>query len=297
MAKKKETGVLDYLWEAFKFRWNVLVLGGATAAAVLSGKPDIALPLVAAGEMAYLAGMTAIPKFREAIDAKKWNENRGEVQEEKATKVKKSFGELLKGLKPERRNRFQRLRARCLDMNRIAEGVRGKASGGDGARAHSTPALDRLLWVFIRLLFSQQALARFLDTTEEGDIKTTITGLEKRLAEAKEKNDERIVRSLTDSLATAQLRAENYSKAESNAEFVDIELDRIEQKIQALTEMAVSTEDPDYISSQVDSVADSMVATEKAIRDLNYITGFDDAHDAPPPILEADLNDVMEIEA
>lgn len=294
--KKKETGVLDYIWEAFKFRWNLLVLGGATAAAVLSGKPDIALPLVAAGEVAYLAGMTAIPKFRQAIDAKRWHEGRDEVQDEKASKVTRTFGEMLKGLRPERRNRFQRLRARCLDMNRIAEGVRGKAAGGASARAHSTPSLDRLLWVFIRLLYSQQALARFLDTTDENEINEGIESLRGRLEKAKDKDDERIIRSLTDSLATAELRAENYGKAESNAEFVDIELDRIEGKIQALTEMAVSTEDPDYISSQVDSVADSMVATEKAIRDLNYITGLDEL-DAPPPILEADLNEVMEVEA
>ena len=41
------------------YRWNLLFLGGAAAAAVISGHPDVALPLVAAGEIAYLAPIGA----------------------------------------------------------------------------------------------------------------------------------------------------------------------------------------------------------------------------------------------
>ena len=36
MAEPKRAGVLRYLKEAFLFRWNLLLLGGASAAAVLS---------------------------------------------------------------------------------------------------------------------------------------------------------------------------------------------------------------------------------------------------------------------
>jgi DNA-binding FrmR family transcriptional regulator len=73
-----------------------------------------------------------------------------------------------------------------------------------------------------------------------------------------------------------------------------IELDRIEGKIQALTEMSVSNQDPDYISSQVDSVADSMAQTEEAIRDLQYITGLSDDMESAPEILETNLAEVIE---
>ena len=70
-----------------------------------------------------------------------------------------------------------------------------------------------------------------------------------------------------------------------------IELDRIEGKIQALAEMAVNRQDPDFLSSQVDSAADSMRQTEKAVSELQHLTGLADQLDEPPAILEADLRD------
>ena len=48
-----------------------------------------------------------------------------------------------------------------------------------------------------------------------------------------------MIRSLQDSLVDAELRLDNYRKSMKDAEFVAVELDRIETKIQALTEMAV----------------------------------------------------------
>lgn len=286
-------GTLRYLWEAFKFRWNALALAGGVAAGVLSGRPDIVLPLIAAGELAYLSGMVAIPKFRQAIDVKAYNEDKPQIDEGEKKQVRRALGDMLAGLQPELRHRFQRLRARCLDMQRIARGVRGGA-GAKGSDHMRVPSLDRLLWAFVRLLYSQQALQRFLDTTDEAQIAGRIEELGGKLATANESGDERIMRSLTDSLATAEMRIDNYRKAEGNAEFVQIELDRIEDKVQAISEMAVSNQDPDYISSQVDSVAASIGDTEKAIRDLNYITGLGDELEEAPSMLDADLGAVLE---
>src|SRR6266571_442424 len=63
-------GMSDYLKEAFLFRWNLLFFLGSTAAAALTPVSGILLPLVAAGELTYLAGLVSIPRFRAAIDAK-----------------------------------------------------------------------------------------------------------------------------------------------------------------------------------------------------------------------------------
>lgn len=293
MAKRKKAGLVDYLKHAFLFRWNLLVFGGAAAAAVLSGHADIALPLVAAGELAYLAGLTSVPKFQKAIDVKVHNEGRTEAAADPEASRRK-LGDLLGGLDPRRRLRFQKLRQRCLEMQRIADGVRGKAHVRGRDDDLRTPALDRLLWAFLRLLFSQQALDRFLEATDEDQIKASIESIEKRQAEARDNGDERIVRSLADALVTAQLRLENYQKSQGNAEFVEIELERIEGKIQALTEMAVSHQDPDIIASQVDSVADSMQHTERAIADLQSITGLSESMDSAPSIMDEDLAEVLE---
>src|SRR5262245_22158991 len=60
----------DYLKEAFLFRWNLLFFLGGTAAAALTPLAPVLLPLVGAGELAYLAGLISVPRFRAAIDAK-----------------------------------------------------------------------------------------------------------------------------------------------------------------------------------------------------------------------------------
>src|SRR5687767_7493737 len=77
MAEKKKAGLFRYLKEAFMFRWNLLIFGGAAAAAVFSGHADIALPIVAAAEVTYLAGLATLPRFQAAIDAKKRSEEGG----------------------------------------------------------------------------------------------------------------------------------------------------------------------------------------------------------------------------
>src|SRR6266571_3929688 len=66
----RRAGMGDYLKEAFLFRWNLLFLLGGAAAAALTPLAAVALPLVAAGELAYLTGLLSVPRFRAAIDAK-----------------------------------------------------------------------------------------------------------------------------------------------------------------------------------------------------------------------------------
>ena len=65
---KESGGLLRYLKAAFSWRWNLLALGSAIGIGVLSPVPEVVLPMVAAAELAYLAGLISIPKFRQAID-------------------------------------------------------------------------------------------------------------------------------------------------------------------------------------------------------------------------------------
>ena len=289
----RRASLRDYLKAAFLFRWNLLFLCGAAAAALISGQADVALPLIGAAELAYLAGLTSIPRFRAAIDAQTWSRRQDRSEAAVSPDAQRSLAAMLAGLVPASRTRFESLRRRCLQMRQLAHGVGGRAQAGGEADRVRTPALDRLLWSFLRLLYSHEALARFLTSTDADEIEQQLAALRARETSA-DRTDERILRSLRDSVATAELRLENYRKAEKNAEFVTVELDRIEGKISALTELSVGHADPNFLSSQVDSVADSMVHTEHAIRELQAITGLKDSMDAAPPILEADLDKVLE---
>jgi hypothetical protein len=301
----------DYLREAFLFRWNLLFLVGGAAAAALTPVAGVLLPLVAAGELTYLTGLVSVRRFRAAIDAKVHAAGKaagGAPSVPQTPQV--SLVAMLGGLPIDARKRFERLHARCLEMRGIAAGVRG-AAGDQGGSAEDirTPGLDRLLWLFLRLLLSKAALDRFLQTMNEHDITTRLEDLRKSLAAAQAAQtaqagkpggsggDDRIVKSLQDSVAMCELRLDNYGRAKKNADFVTIELDRIEGKIQALAEMAVNRQDPDFLTSQVDSAAESMQQTEKAVTELQHLTGLADQLEEPPAILDADLRGVLRHDA
>jgi hypothetical protein len=291
MTDAKTAGFGRYLAEAFLFRWNLLLFLGSSAAAMLTPYPDVVLPLIGAGELSYLVGLTSIPRFRAAIDAKVYGEAKGPLKPEVVPA--QTLASLLAGLTPDARNRFQALHARCREMRGIAAGVRGATGDLAASDSMSTPGLDRLLWLFLRLLVSKTALDRFLKTMNEAEMTAKADELRKSLDAAQKGSDDRVTKSLQDSLAMAELRLDNFNRARKNAEFVSIELDRIEGKIQALAEMAVNRQDPDFLSGQADAAAESMRQTEKAVSELQHLTGLGEQLEEPPPILESDLRQVL----
>jgi hypothetical protein len=283
----RSAGLGEYLKRAFRYKWNLLLFPAGLVAAVLTPVPDALVPLVAAAEVAYLGGLVAHPRFRQAVDAQVYRETKA-PQEIAASQ---SLASVMSTLSTESRRRFEQVRNRCLEMRSIAQGVRG--GQGKAGEDLSTPALDRLLWVFLRLLVSDEALRQFLKQTNVDEIRSRLEETTKKL-EAAKGGDERFVHSLQDNVAAQQLRFDNYGRAKQNAEFVHLELDRIEAKIQVLVESGVNQQDPNFLTSQIEGVTESMHSTEKAIRDLNAITGMVDQMQEPPAILEADWRKVAQ---
>ena len=67
---KQTANMAAYLREAFLFRWNDLFFAGGVAAAAMTPIAGGLLPLMAAAELTYLAGLISIRRFRAAVDAK-----------------------------------------------------------------------------------------------------------------------------------------------------------------------------------------------------------------------------------
>ena len=284
-------GLRDYVKHAFLYPWNLLFFVGGAALAAMSPHPDAFLPIIGALELAYLTGLSSIPRFRTAIDAKIAAKARaGRASTGASGSSQQSLERILESLPAPALRRFLLLRQRCFEMRSIASGIRGQAdTGPDSAESIRTPALDRLLYLFLRLLVSQNGLDRFLRSTSEKDLAAKLADVRTRFEAAKTTGDERVTNSLQDSVADAELRLENYRKAAKDAEFVAIELDRIETKIQALIEMGVSRQDPDYLSHQVTAAAESMQHTETAVDQLQHLTGLADQIEEPPAILESTI--------
>jgi len=255
--------LLGYVWTAFRWRWNLLVLGGATAAAVLSGQAGVVLPLVAAAEIAYLGLATSSPRFRKAAEAAgravpgAAANAAGPAEVENVRAV----------LTPAEWARFQSLRDRCAALTRIGRQLRGAEGGGlDDLR---TDALDRLLWMFLKLLVSKNALDRFLATVDAGELRVDLQQSERRVAEArKAARPEALLRAMDDKLETMRQRLANCQRAAENRETVVAELDRVEQKIAAVSEGSLTAREAEAIGAQVDGIAAGVTVADEAVQGL-----------------------------
>ena len=295
MASDDSPGMLTYVKHAFLYHWNMLFFVGGLVASALSPAPGAFIPILTGLEIAYLTGLSSIPRFRTAIDAKVAAAKRRQALGGRGDEdTQQSLERLLGTLPPNALRRFLALRNRCFEMRSIASGVRAHVgSTEDSSDNIRTPALDRLLFLFLKLLVTQNGLSRFLESTSEKELAGRVEDVKIRLASAEKDKDDRVANSLKDSLADAELRLENYRKSTKDAEFVAVELDRIETKIQALIEMGVSRQDPEYLSTQVSAAAESMQHTEDAVNQLQHLSGLADQLDEPPAILEADIGKMV----
>jgi chemotaxis protein histidine kinase CheA len=283
--------VFKYLQAAFTHHWNLLAFVGGMGFAVLSGHPDVLVPLVLAGETAYLGFLGTHPKFQRHIDAQEAKSKRSNQSETSKVRLER----LLASLPESSRDRYQVLLRRCQQLRQIAADLKRADVAGVGESLDSmqTAGLDRLMWIFLRLLFTEYSLMRFLRQTSRDSIEQEAERVQARLASLNPQDQSphaaKVRHTLEDSLATARARLENYDRAKSNHEYVQLEIARLENKIQSLVELAVNRQEPDYISSQVDQVAHSMLDTEKTMNELKYVTGLELHDDVAPPIMQSEL--------
>ncbi len=277
-----------YLKTAFLYRWNLLVLFAALGLAILSGRPDVGIPLVLAGELAYLGSLASHPRFQAYVEAQ-------------AAKVARQAGSgsseemlarILRFLPPKSLQRFVELRARCLELRQLAAEIKDPSRAGTSPRLEELQlaGLDRLLWIYLRLLFTEYSLERFLLKTPQEQIEQDIANLERRLKQADALADElqrqKVRKTIDDNLQTCRDRLANHRKAKDNYDLVQLEIDRLENKIRTLSELAVNRQEPDFISTQVDQVASSMIQTERTMNELQFATGLEAADDAVPELMQ-----------
>lgn len=267
--------------------WNLLLLAGGAGFAILSGHPDIALPILLAGEVAYLGMLGTHPKFQSYVDAqsaKIEREASSQRSQEILEKIKRTLPRVLY-------ERYTSLRNRCQQLGQIASDLETPTDPETDLQLDSmqTKGLDRLLWVYLRLLFSMHSLDRFFSTVSEDRIKNDLERIESQLQALGEEDTSshsaKIRRTLLDNQSTSRERLENYEQAKSNYQFVTLELERVENKIKSLAEISVNRQDPEFITGQIDAVADSMKETERTMNDLRFVTGLGDIDSDVPELM------------
>jgi hypothetical protein len=244
-----------------------MVFGGAMIGAAFSPDPLAFGALVVAVEGAYLGMLTALPKFRLAIDSR----IAGAKAAEPAAPA--DWRAIMTGLPAASAARFSRLRSRCLEMRRLANAVQAADNQtADVVGSLRTSGLDQLLWGFLRLLRQHAALTQLLTQLDPAALKARVDEIDRGLAAAKAAKDERLEASYAARRETAQARVDYHDRTLKDANFLAAELDRVEDKILALSEMAVNQHDPNVLSAEIDAAASSMQATESSLANIGIST-------------------------
>lgn len=278
--------MLKYLKKAFLYHWNLLGVATGAAVAFISGYPAVILPVVAALELIYLAGLSSNSRFQDAVIAA---ERKSEEPVPSLSNTK--LNQILTALDKEDRGRYEKLKDLCLELRHIADRIKGTIKTElEVISDVQVKSINRLLWMYLKLLYSKNALESYFKAINIDEIKERMQGAKEKLEamgpEDKDSESEAKWReSLMDTLQTSQKRLKNYRISTENYEFIGLELERLYSKIASLAEMGINQQDPNLITNEISVVSSSIEKAERTMDELDFITGFSTEDEEPPDLL------------
>jgi hypothetical protein len=276
-----------YIRKAFTNHWNLLGLVGGIGFSALSSNPEVGLSLVAAAEIAWLGFVGTHPRFQQYVDVSENETQRSQDAAATDERMRKMFAALPRGLQ----NRFTELLKQCHELRSISQGYHAANSATEDGTVSELRmnGLDKLLWLYLKLLYTEFSLNRFFETTGVDQIQRDLKQVQERIKREQERppgtQRDRIIATLQDNLESCEQRLANFSQAKDSYELVRAEQQRLETRIRSLAEMSISQGDPGTISSQVDTVAGSVAQTEKTLEDLKFVTGLSSVDETVPEII------------
>ncbi len=282
MSKESPEGLTASLKRAFTWHWHLLGLGAGATVAVLSGAPLLVLPFLAAAELGYLGFLGLNPRFQNVLKGQKKSPPPLPVD------PRQRFQQLMAFLNPADAERFETLRHRCMELVNLRRNMAAKegVSGADDLRGES---LDRMLWLFLKLLHQRTGLEKFLGATQRESIEAELNSAEQQLATARERDksaglpESRLATSIRDRVSTIRERLDNHHKAAESLELVTAEIDKTEQQITHLCEVGMTMSDSAGLSVQIDTISQSLQSSEKIFSEASFSQIYDD--EPAPPLL------------
>jgi hypothetical protein len=190
---------------------------------------------------------------------------------------------LVQQLSNDDQQRYRTLEGRC---RALLEQQKNLQTPTQGLQAQNE-GLGRLLWVYLSLLSTRQALSRVLrGATGTPD---TSASLEKRISELKTRLSEPLTedlrKSLTGQIEILQQRLDKRCEARNKMAFLDAELTRIQEQIELVREQAVLTAEPETISQRIDQITTTLGSTVQWVSDQQKIYGaVEDLMSEPPAV-------------
>ncbi|MEZ4528922.1 MAG: hypothetical protein R2941_23670 [Desulfobacterales bacterium] len=268
-----------YFFRAFVNRWNLLFLGAAAAFGLIADAADIVLPLAGAFDLLAVSFVATRPRFQAVCDHS--GQAGGQGPEMSSDRV----AQILAEISPEDTRKFEKLRQVCTHLLSVGKKP-SEDSESDGIAAAQIGGLNRLLWIYLKLLHSKNGLEQFFRTIDRNEIEKQMQAIARRLsgmgpADADDLESAKKRESLTDTLNISETRLANYDKIHHQYELMILELDRLYAKTASLAEMAVSHQDLNTVMSDVDAAAFSVQQTTEVLNELSSFTGVSFKEEAP----------------
>ena len=269
---------------AFKWHWNLLFFGGAVAFGLISGLGSVVLPAALGLELGYLGFLGTNSRFQNVL--------RGISARDSQDRARRAEGEaklgsILQSLSEDDSRRFLHLRMRCAELIKLRRAMEASPVG-DSAGSFRAESLDRMMWLFLKLLHQKNGIETFLNTAqrsrmdfERSEAREQLEAAGKRAGEAA--TTSRLVDSIKAKLATIEDRIANHERAEDAYRLICAEVDKTEQKIIHVCEAGMTGQDVSDLSIQVDSISDTMKASEEQFLQPQLRSML--ADDVAPPII------------
>ncbi len=231
-------------------------------------------------EMGYLGMLATNGRFQRTVHASQQGQSRRQWQA--------SVDDLVRQLSPEGQRRYRALESRCRSIleqqQRMAAALTGMEAQGE--------SLNRLLWVFLRLMLTRQAIDKILQEAAGGNeditrLQERIQNLQTRLKE--ESIGDELRKSLSGQIEILQQRVEKRGEARDKLAFLDAELVRIEEQAELVREQAVLSTDPQTVSQRIDQVTATLGGTSQWISEQQKIYGAVEDLLAEPPALSTTI--------
>ncbi len=281
MSTKPRIG--DYLRAAFNARPMGMFIPpnwiGLTAFGFL-GLINPGFWLIGLGlELGYLSILSTNERFRRLVAGS------GLIEARRAWQVK--VNQLVDQLVPEGKRRYNALEKRCRDI--LEQQSHGTLVPPPALEAQSQ-GIARLLWVYLKLLVTQQTIDRLLQqpstTQDDSDrIQERIQNLQTRLKD--ESLGEELRKSLTGQIEILQQRLQKRREARDKLAFLDAELTRIQEQAELIHEQAVLSTDPEVVSQRIDQITTTLDGTTQWIQEQQKMYGVVEDLLTEPPVLAA----------
>ena len=223
-----------------------------------------------AGVVAFVGGRSASERFQKLVEGERLLARAGTAED----KLKAAY----ERLQPASQSRYRALVVVCREVLGLGTGG-GEGSLGDFRAGN----LNQMLWLFLRLLASREAITDTLARIDRRQLEAGLESLKSRVAAAADPEGA-LARSLRATLEIQEKRLANLDTATNNLAVLDAELERIEQQVRLVREESAVSRSPEALSARLDSVSSTLSETSR---------WMDQHADLMTDLTSADLDDAM----